>query len=132
MTRPESFGLPCPTCGEIRTVKESKKGKPYYFCDPCGVQVFVRGKMGVARVELWKSNPDVRLELDSLGIFSSSKLIQISAQLELVREEIKKLESGEIQNGASDVEIRIERLQGQAVRLTKRLDRELLRDPELS
>src|SRR5262249_25139036 len=30
-------------------VRESKKGKPYIVCDPCGVQLFIRGQAGIER-----------------------------------------------------------------------------------
>lgn len=42
---PEKY--PCPACAELKIIKISKKNKPYYFCDYCGVQVFVRGIMGI-------------------------------------------------------------------------------------
>jgi len=39
--------FPCPVCTEPREVRETKKSKPYLICDPCGVQVFVRGPAGI-------------------------------------------------------------------------------------
>jgi transcription elongation factor Elf1 len=43
--------FPCCVCGEAREVGTTKKDKPYLICDPCGVQVFVRGKTGIRRFE---------------------------------------------------------------------------------
>ena len=40
--------FPCPVCTEAREVRLTKKDKPYIVCDPCGVQVFVRGPFGIA------------------------------------------------------------------------------------
>jgi transcription elongation factor Elf1 len=40
--------FPCPVCTGPRAVRATKKDKPYLICDPCGVQVFVRGPAGVA------------------------------------------------------------------------------------
>jgi transcription elongation factor Elf1 len=40
--------FPCPICASPRPVKQTKKAKPYIVCDPCGVQVFVRGPEGIA------------------------------------------------------------------------------------
>ncbi len=40
--------FPCPVCTQPREVRETKKDKPYLVCDPCGVQVFVRGPAGIA------------------------------------------------------------------------------------
>ena len=39
--------FPCPVCTQAREVRVTKKGKPYLICDPCGVQVFVRGPAGI-------------------------------------------------------------------------------------
>lgn len=37
----------CLCCGEAMEVEETAKGKPYLRCDPCGIQVFIRGRRGV-------------------------------------------------------------------------------------
>ncbi len=39
--------FPCPVCTSPRAVKITKKDKPYIVCDPCGVQLFVRGPAGI-------------------------------------------------------------------------------------
>lgn len=38
----------CPVCMDPREVKLTKKNKPYITCDPCGIQVFVRGPARIA------------------------------------------------------------------------------------
>jgi len=43
--------FPCPLCGEGLDVRESKKGKPYVICNPCGVQLFVRADKGIRTFE---------------------------------------------------------------------------------
>jgi transcription elongation factor Elf1 len=40
--------FPCPVCTGPREVRLTKKKKPYITCDPCGIQVFVRGPSGIA------------------------------------------------------------------------------------
>jgi predicted RNA-binding Zn-ribbon protein involved in translation (DUF1610 family) len=40
--------FPCPVCGDPREVRQTKKRKPYITCDPCGIQVFVRGPAGIS------------------------------------------------------------------------------------
>lgn len=40
--------FPCPVCMDARDVRLTKKGKPYLVCEPCGIQVFVRGPAGIA------------------------------------------------------------------------------------
>ena len=39
--------FPCPVCTQAREVRVTKKDKPYLICDPCGVQLFIRGPAGV-------------------------------------------------------------------------------------
>jgi len=41
--------FPCPVCTEPRDIRLAKNGKPYLICDPCGIQLFVRGRVGVER-----------------------------------------------------------------------------------
>ncbi len=40
--------FPCPVCTKPLEVRLTKKDKPYVTCDPCGVQVFIRGPAGIA------------------------------------------------------------------------------------
>ena len=39
--------FPCPVCTIPLEVRTTKKDKPYITCDPCGIQVFVRGPFGI-------------------------------------------------------------------------------------
>ena len=39
----------CPTCKRLRAVGLTKRQKPYFTCNDCGVQVFFRGKEGIRR-----------------------------------------------------------------------------------
>ena len=47
MTDLEKHLIPCFLCGNGIEIKYSKREKPYLVCDPCGIQVFVRGKKGI-------------------------------------------------------------------------------------
>jgi ssDNA-binding Zn-finger/Zn-ribbon topoisomerase 1 len=40
--------FPCPVCTQPLEIKLTKKKKPYVVCDPCGIQVFIRGPAGIA------------------------------------------------------------------------------------
>lgn len=42
--------FPCPLCGEWLPIKSSKTNKPYIICPVCGVQMFVRYKIGERRM----------------------------------------------------------------------------------
>ncbi len=43
--------IPCFLCGNGLEVRTSKRRKPYFICDPCGVQVFIRRESGIARLD---------------------------------------------------------------------------------
>ena len=43
--------LPCFLCGGKLEKRITKNDKPYFVCDPCGVQLFVRGKQGIERLD---------------------------------------------------------------------------------
>ena len=43
--------LPCILCGNPLEKRTDKNGKPYFVCDPCGTQFFVRRKQGIERLE---------------------------------------------------------------------------------
>jgi len=39
--------IPCFLCSQELRQREDKNRKPYFVCDPCGVQIFVRGRHGI-------------------------------------------------------------------------------------
>ena len=43
--------LHCFLCNDFLEQRVSDKGKPYFVCDPCGVQIFVRKKTGIERLQ---------------------------------------------------------------------------------
>ena len=43
--------LPCFLCGSEIDKRIDKNEKPYFICDPCGLQAFVRRKEGIDRLE---------------------------------------------------------------------------------
>jgi predicted RNA-binding Zn-ribbon protein involved in translation (DUF1610 family) len=48
--------FPCPVCTELRDVRMTKKKKPYITCDPCGIQLFVRGTVGISGFQRFIAN----------------------------------------------------------------------------
>jgi len=40
----------CFLCGDSLEVRESKRKKPYFICDPCGLQAFVRKERGIRKL----------------------------------------------------------------------------------
>jgi DNA-directed RNA polymerase subunit RPC12/RpoP len=43
--------LPCFLCHKELDLRISKTEKPYFVCEDCGIQIFVRGKKGIKRLE---------------------------------------------------------------------------------
>jgi len=43
--------MPCLLCGESRERRTDKNGKPYFVCDPCGIQLFIRRAAGARRLD---------------------------------------------------------------------------------
>ena len=39
--------IPCFLCGVSISVRYSKTSRPYFICDPCGLQAFVRREKGI-------------------------------------------------------------------------------------
>ena len=42
--------LPCLLCGSKLQQRTDKHSKPYFVCDPCGIQLFVRRQQGITRL----------------------------------------------------------------------------------
>jgi hypothetical protein len=43
--------LPCLLCGSKLHKRTDKHNKPYFVCDPCGIQFFVRRQQGIERLD---------------------------------------------------------------------------------
>lgn len=43
--------LPCLLCGDDLDQRTDKRKKPYFICDPCGMQMFVRRAQGAEKLE---------------------------------------------------------------------------------
>ena len=60
--------FPCPLCGAALLIRNSKNKKPYCVCNDCGIQLFVRGKAGIARLfKLVREGTLVSSEGESAG-----------------------------------------------------------------
>ena len=84
---PELF--PCFLCGEFIEIKYSKRNKPYFICDPCGLQAFIRRDNGINRLNKLKGNKSIY----SSEIKNSPNLIlNWVNQLEKLREKLTEME----------------------------------------
>jgi len=48
----------CLLCGRKLEKRTSKNRKPYFVCDPCGIQLFVRRKQGMKLLEQYFKNSE--------------------------------------------------------------------------
>lgn len=85
--------IPCILCSATLEKRTSKTGKPYFVCDPCGIQLFVRRKDGIERLAaLMRAAKKNVIPLYAHGL----RLVEIQAVLGDIRgtkAEIARLEN---------------------------------------
>jgi hypothetical protein len=86
--------IPCALCGEKLKKKTDKNGKPYFICDPCGMQLFIRHKQGINNLgELIHS-----LKVHEYHFREHSHVLceirAVLKEMRGVKEEIRSLEDG--------------------------------------
>jgi DNA-directed RNA polymerase subunit RPC12/RpoP len=50
--------LPCILCSDKLEKRTSKRAKPYFVCERCGIQLFVRRKEGIEKLEEFFRNAE--------------------------------------------------------------------------
>ena len=85
--------LPCLLCGNELHERTDKNMKPYFICDPCGVQLFIRRKQG--RENLKRLCRSLRLRDLPMRehAFNLFKIRAILEELDGVEQELDKLDS---------------------------------------
>ena len=86
-----SQSLPCFLCGDTLEMRTSKKNKPFFVCDDCGTQFFVRKKLGIERLE------ELIGQIKETGLTGTKPEMLIAIQqrlseIEGLKKEIKKTE----------------------------------------
>ena len=74
--------IPCFLCRDSVLIKRDKNQKPYFICEVCGIQAFIRRKQGIRLLK----------ELQDKS-FSSLELIQLTRELTLLKSEKDKITS---------------------------------------
>jgi len=87
--------LPCLLCGKTLEKRIDKNGKPYFVCDPCGIQMFIRRKDGIERL-----NKLLRASEKNLIPFRqhAQRLFEIQAlltEIDGTKKQIKTLEQSQ-------------------------------------
>ena len=115
--------FPCPVCGIGLGIRKSQKGKPYCVCDSCGIQLFVRGKLGITRLkELVKSE-----SLVSGKASTANRSVTLYNHLEQLKTQRAEMESKQglifrdrdLENAISVVGTEIRRIESELEKLAK-------------
>ena len=85
--------IPCFLCTRELEQRTDKNGKPYFVCDPCGTQFFVRRKFGIQKLEeligaISAAERPMRARAETV-----IRIGAILAEIEGTKNEIKKLEN---------------------------------------
>jgi len=85
--------LPCLLCGRQLDQRTDKNDKPYFVCDPCGTQIFIRRKTGIENLaELVRTlrGRDLPLREHARALYEIQAVL---AEIRGVKKEIKSLDS---------------------------------------
>lgn len=87
--------LPCFLCGKQLDQRTDKNNKPYFICNPCGMQVFIRRELGIQKLEELICN----LKEGELPLKTHTQVLYevqaILSEMDDLKAEIKRLD-GEI------------------------------------
>ena len=87
--------LPCLLCGKQLNQRTDKNRKPYFVCDPCGIQLFIRRQQGIEKLEqLMRSlnGRDLPIRQHAQSLYEVQAIL---AEIDGLKTEITKLD-GEI------------------------------------
>jgi hypothetical protein len=116
--------FPCPLCADGLMILASKRGKPYCVCNPCGIQLFFRGKPGISRLlQMVKGEILIPGKADGAdyGIALFDRLRQLKAQKEELEERRGVIfrDSG-VENAILIVDAEIEKVEGELARVARK------------
>ena len=83
--------LPCILCGHKLEKRIDKNKKPYFICDSCGIQLFVRRKRGIELLEeAFRNSERARLPftVHAHNLYEIGALIK---EIDGVKKEIEKI-----------------------------------------
>jgi hypothetical protein len=85
--------IPCFLCGNRLDQRIDKNEKRYFICDPCGIQLFVRRKQGIERLDKYMNSfkrGEITFQVHSGAV---AEIQGILVEINGVKTEIEKLES---------------------------------------
>jgi len=120
--------FPCPLCGAGLPIRTSKRGKPYCTCNICGVQMFVRGKTGIARL-VQMANARILVSGSGESASHGIQLYNRLEQLKLQKSELKWkrgiiFTDENVENTIQIVDAEIEKVEGELAKVARKAKRE--------
>src|SRR5579872_5000268 len=85
--------LPCLLCGKKLIKRTDKHGKPYFVCDPCGIQLFIRRKQGIELLEQAFKNLEKATIPFSIHARDLHEIQALMKEIDGVKAEIDKIGS---------------------------------------
>jgi hypothetical protein len=115
--------FPCLLCGVGLPILNSKRNKPYLMCDDCGLQIFVRGKRGILRLQRMAEHGTLiplREESAAHGISLLNRLTRLRLQKKDLSDQQNFFFLDEdIKNAISLVDAEIESVQGELAKISR-------------
>jgi hypothetical protein len=107
--------FPCPLCEVELDLRNSRRLKPYCVCNACGVQLFFRGRAGIARLrELLKREQTITgaLANTAAAVIAFRRLERLRAQKASLEDQRAFFSRDQdLENAISTIERQIERAQ---------------------
>lgn len=83
--------IPCFLCGDFQKLLLSKNNKPYFICNICGVQAFIRKEDGILRLKDLINDHSLYKKIYLPGLFlNNSALFRLKERIKLIKEELSK------------------------------------------
>lgn len=85
--------IPCFLCSQELMQRKDKHSKPYFVCDPCGVQIFIRGRQGIKNLDELLATlreHDFPFREHAAALYEIQALL---TEIRGIKEEINKLDS---------------------------------------
>jgi predicted RNA-binding Zn-ribbon protein involved in translation (DUF1610 family) len=120
--------FPCPLCGTGLPILSSKRKKPYFTCNDCGLQMFVRGKRGISRLDRMAEQGILISVLEESAAHGISLLNRLE-QLKLQKQTLEDKQGfffpdKNIENAISLVDVEIQNVQGELAKLSRVKEKE--------
>lgn len=113
--------FPCPLCGAGLPILNSKRNKPYCTCNDCGLQLFVRGKKGIARLA-HMAQEEIVISVREESVAHGISLLNRAEQLKLQKNDLEQKQGiiftdKNVENAISLVDAEIEKVQRELAQL---------------